>query len=330
MSFANLRARAMLTLGVGACMLAPSAHAQSQAPWPAKTVRLIVPFGPGGAADMFGRLLAARLPDALGQSVIADNRPGAGGLIGAELVTKSSADGYTLVISGIASHVLAPALAVKPPFDPVRDATHIALFGGPPSVFGVHPSLPSRTLREFIQLAKIRPRDLVFGSPGTGTMGHLFGVLFTSRAGIHIGHVPYKTAGAAVTDLVAGHIQTISTTLSTAAPQIRNGRVRALAVSSPQRLQEFPAIPTFAETGYADLVATVWFALSGPPGLPADIVKRLNDEVRKILAAPEVRERLRVDGILTQPLDPHAFTDFVRAELKRWTPVVKASGARPD
>lgn len=325
-----LRKRRACALAVAACGISLIAHAQVPAPWPAKPVRVIVPFGPGGTADMFGRLMSTRLPDAIGQTVIADNRPGAGGLIGAEIVSKSPPDGYTLVISGVASHVIAPALAAKPPFDPQRDATHIALFGGPPSVFAVHPSLPSRTLKEFIQLAKARPKDLVFGSPGTGTMGHLFGVMFTSRAGLTISHVPYKTAGAAVTDLVAGHIQTISTTLSTAAPQIRSGRVRALAISAPQRLQEFAAVATFPELGYADLVATVWFALSGPPGLANDIVKRLNDEVRKILATPEVRERLRADGILTQSLDPQAFAEFVRTEMKRWMPVIKASGARPD
>ena len=312
-----------------AAALASHAIAQSPAPWPAKPVRLIIPFGPGGAADTFGRLLSTRLPEALGQTVIADNRAGAGGLIGAELAAKSPPDGYTLVISGIASHVLAPTLAAKPPFDPLRDATHIALFGGPPAVFAVHPSLPTRNLKELIALAKSRPKELVFGSPGNGTLGHLFGVLFANRAGIAIEHVPYKSASFAVVDIVAGHIQTISTTLSTAAPQIRNGRIRALAISAPQRLQEFPDVPTFPEAGFADLLATVWFALSGPAGLSNEIVSRLNGEVRRILALPEVRERLRADGILPQPLEPQEFTEFVRNELQRWAPIVRSSGARP-
>jgi len=307
-----------------------AAHAQSgeASAWPVKPVRIVIPFAPGGAADMFGRLAAARFSESLGQSVVADNRSGAGGLIGAEVVARSPADGYTLVISGIASHVIAPMLAAKAPFDPLRDVTHVALFGGPPAVFAVHPSIPTKTLQDFVAFAKQRPNELVFGSPGTGTLGHLFGVLFTSRAGLALGHVPYKSASGAVVDITAGHIQTISTTLSTAAAQIRAGRVRPLAISAPERLQEFAQVPTFPELGYAELVATVWFALSAPPGLPAEIVSRLNAEVQRMLAIPEVRARLRADGIVPQPLGAQAFSDFVAAELKRWTPIIRNSGAR--
>ena len=295
--------------------------------WPAKPIRLVIPFGTGGTADTLGRILATRLPESLGQTVVAENRAGAGGLIGSEFVAKSAADGYTLVVSGVASHVLAPTLAAKAPFDPTRDVTHIALFGGPPAVFAVHPSIPTKTLKEFVAFAKLRPKQLVFGSPGTGTLGHLFGVLFANRAGIAIEHVPYKSASIAVVDLVGGHIQTISTTLSTAAPQIRAGRIRPLAISASERLREYAAVPTFRESGYPELLATVWFALSGPAGLPADIVNRLNAETQRILAAPDIRERLRIDGIEPQSMSPQAFADFVAAELKRWTPIIRASGA---
>ena len=334
MSRSNRQAAALamrLAMGLVAAFASAGAHAQTGegAAWPARPVRLVIPFSPGGAADTFGRIVAPRLAEALGQSVIADNRAGAGGLIGADLVAKSPADGYTIVISGVASHVLAPTLAAKAPFDPVRDVTHIALFGGPPNLFAVHPSLPPRALKEFIAFAKRRPKELVFGSPGNGTMGHLFGVLFTNRAGIAIEHVPYKSASGAVVDIVAGHIQTISTTLSTAAPQIRAGRVRPLAISAPERLQEFPSVPTFLESGHPELVATVWFALSGPPGLAAEIVSRLNAESQRIMGLPEVRERLRANGILAQPLGEKAFAEFVASEIKRWTPVIRASGARP-
>jgi tripartite-type tricarboxylate transporter receptor subunit TctC len=287
----------------------------------------VVPFGTGGTADTLGRLVGAKLAESLGQSIIADNRAGAGGLIGSDVVAKSPPDGYTLVVSGVASHVLAPTLAAKPPFDPVRDVTHIALFGGPPALFAIHPSIPARTLKEFVAFAKARPRQLVFGSPGTGTLGHLFGVLFTKQAGIAIEHVPYKSASIAVVDLVGGHIQTISTTLSTAAPQIRAGRIRPLAVSATERVQEYAQVPTFRESGYAELVATIWFALSGPSGLPADIVQRLNAETQRILALPETRERMRIDGIVPQPMSAQAFADYVGAELKRWTPIIRASGA---
>ena len=316
------------SLAAATAVTALCAQAQtSPSSWPAKPIRLVVPFGTGGTADTLGRLVAARLPEALGQTVVADNRAGAGGLIGSDLVAKSPPDGYTLVVSGVASHVLAPTLAAKPPFDPVRDVTHIALFGGPPSLFAVHPSLPTRTLKEFVAFAKARPKQLVFGSPGTGTMGHLFGVLFTKQAGIAIEHVPYKTASIAVTDLVGGHIQTISTTLSTAAPQIRAGRIRPLAISATERVQEYAQVPTFREVGFPELVATIWFALSGPPGLPNDIVQRLNAETQRILALPDIRERLRIDGIVPQPMSAQTFADYVAAELKRWTPVIRASGA---
>ena len=316
------------SLAAATAVTALCAQAQtSPSSWPAKPIRLVVPFGTGGTADTLGRLVAARLPEALGQTVVTDNRAGAGGLIGSDLVAKSPPDGYTLVVSGVASHVLAPTLAAKPPFDPVRDVTHIALFGGPPSLFAVHPSLPTRTLKEFVAFAKARPKQLVFGSPGTGTMGHLFGVLFTKQAGIAIEHVPYKTASIAVTDLVGGHIQTISTTLSTAAPQIRAGRIRPLAISATERVQEYAQVPTFREVGFPELVATIWFALSGPPGLPNDIVQRLNAETQRILALPDIRERLRIDGIVPQPMSAQAFADYVAAELKRWTPVIRASGA---
>jgi tripartite-type tricarboxylate transporter receptor subunit TctC len=312
------------------CVSAP-AHAQSaQNPvWPLKPVRLIIPFGPGGAADTFGRVLAAKLPDSLGQNIIADNRAGAGGLIGSEAAAKSAPDGYTLVISGLASHVLAPTLAARSPFDPVREVTHIALFGGPPAVFGIHPSLPAKSLREFVALAKVSAQDLVFGSPGNGTLGHLFGVLFTSRAGIRIEHIPYKSASGAVLDIAAGHIHSISTTLSTAAPQIRAGRIRALAISAPERIREFGAVPTFRESGYPELIATIWFGLAGPAGLPSEIVQRLNAEVRQILAAADVQERLRVNGMVIQALSVPATGDFIAAEFKRWTPVIRSSGARP-
>ena len=316
-------------LGLAAAGAALHVQAQtSPAPaWPAKPVRLVVPFGAGGTADTLGRILATRLTESLGQTIVVENRAGAGGLIGSDYVAKSAPDGYTLVVSGVASHVLAPTLAPKPPFDPMRDVTHVALFGGPPALFAVHPSLPTRTLKEFVAFAKSRPTQLVFGSPGTGTLGHLFGVLFANRAGIAIEHVPYKTASIAVIDLVGGHIQTISTTLSTAAPQIRAGRIRPLAVSASERIQEYADVPTFRESGYPELLATIWFALSGPAGLPADIVNRLNAETQRVLTLPEVRERLRIDGIVPQPMSAQAFADYVAGEMKRWAPVIRASGA---
>ncbi len=308
--------------------LAVAAFAQT---WPAKTVRVIVPFAPGGTADTLGRIVAVRLSESLGQSFVVENRAGAGGVIGSDLVAKSAPDGYTLVVSGIASHVVAPVLAAsKFPFDPLKDFSHIALFGGPPSVLAVHPSVPAKTLKELVALAKAAPGTLRYGSPGNGTQGHLIAELFKRTAAIDIVHVPYKGASGAMIDLIAGHIEIVSNTLTTAGAQIRAGRARALAISSAARLPDYSGVPTFREAGYPGLVSSIWFALSGPAGLPADIVNKLNAEVRRVLQLREVRERLRPDGIEPGTLDAAAFTEFVAAEITRWAPLVRASGARVD
>jgi tripartite-type tricarboxylate transporter receptor subunit TctC len=247
--------------------------------------------------------------------------------VGSEIASNSPPDGYNLGVSGVASHAIAPSLAAKPPFDPLKDFTHIALFGGPPAVFGVHPSMPVKDLKAFVAFARARPGELSYGSPGNGTQGHLVAELFTQTTGLKLIHVPYKGAAIAMVDIVAGHIHAISTTLTTASGQIRAGRVRGLAISSEQSLPDYPGIPTFKAAGYPNLVATVWFSLSGPAGVPADIVNRLNSEVRRILQLPDVRERLGRDGIMPNQLDPKAFTGYVAAEVKRWAPVIKASGA---
>ena len=298
--------------------------------WPAKTVRIVVPFAPGGTSDTLGRLVAARLGDRFGQSFVIENRAGAGGVIGSELVARSTPDGYTLVVSGVASHAVAPALSAKIPFDPVRDFTHIALFGGPPSVFAVHPSVPAQQLQAFVALAKAKPGLFTYGSPGNGTHGHLLAELFRRVAGIEITHVPYKGASGAMVDLLAGQIDAVSTTLTTAGPLIRVGRARALAISAAARLPDYPGVPTFRELGYPELVATIWFALSGPAGMSPEITNRLNTEVRRIMNLPDVRERLRQEAIEPGALDPKAFAEFVAAEVKRWAPVVRESGARAD
>jgi len=316
-----------IVLGLFGMLAAAPAWPQQ---YPAKSVRFVVPFPPGGTADTLGRIVALKLGESLGQNFVIENRGGAGGVIGSESVSKSAPDGYTLVVSGIASHTIAPALASRPPYDPLRDFTHIALFGGPPAVLGVHPSLPAKDLKAFVALAKARPGDMSYGSPGNGTLGHLAAELLKQKAGIKIVHIPYKGAALAVVDIVAGHIEVISTTLTTASGQIRAGKVRALAISSTKRLPDYAGVPTFREAGYPDLVATVWFSLSGPAGMPADVVNRLNAEVRRILQLSDVRDRLRRDGIEPNQLDAKAFTEFMAAEVKRWGAVVRASGARTD
>lgn len=303
------------------------AHAQN---WPVRPVRVIAPFAAGGTADLLGRITAGKLSESMGQSFIVENRPGAGGVLGSELVARSAPDGYTLLVSGVASHAIAPALSPKFPFDPVKDFAHIALFGGPPSVLAVHPSLPVRDLKSFIAFAKTKPRELTYGSPGNGTQGHLIAELFKRSAGFDFQHIPYKGASGAVVDVMAGHTHAISTTLTTAGAQIRAGRLRALAISSAARLPDYANVPTYREAGYPDLVATIWFSLSGPAALPTEIVNRLNGEVRRALQLPDVRARLLPEGIEAGTMDAKAFTEFVAAEVKRWAPVVKASGAKAD
>ena len=320
------RSQAIRLLALIALAVAASASAQG---WPAKPVRVIAPFTAGGAADTLGRIISTKLTESLGQNFIVENRAGAGGVIGSDLAAKAPPDGYTLVVSGVASHVVAPAVT-RVPFDALKDFTHIALIGGPPAVFAVHPALPAKDLKGFVALAKTKPGELTYGSPGNGTQGHLVAEIFRRSAGIDIRHVPYKGASIAVVDVMAGHIHAISTTLSTASAQIRANRLRGLAVSSAERLAGYRQIPTFRENGYKDLVATVWFGISGPAGMPADVVNRLNSEVRRILQLPDVRERFRLEGIEPAPPDAKSFTSFVSAEIDRWTPVVRASGTKPD
>src|SRR3989454_2270698 len=264
--------------------------------WPAKTVRIIVPFAPGGTADTLGRLVAQRLSESFKENFVVENRAGAGGVIGSELVAKAAPDGYTLVVSGVATHCIAPALSKDFPFDPLRDFTHIALFGGPPGVLVIHPSLPVKDLKQFIAYAKAEGGKLAYGSPGNGTQGHLIAEQLKQVAGIEMTHVPYKGASLAVADLIAGHVPVTSTTLTTASTQIKAGRARALAVSSAKRIPEFPEVPTFGELGYPELTASIWFSLSGPAGIAPEIVSRLNAEVRRGLQAPHLRERPRAPG----------------------------------
>jgi len=299
-------------------------------PWPAKPVRIIAPFAPGGSADTLGRIVAQKLGESFKQSFVVENRPGAGGAIGSEVVARAAPDGYTLVVSGVASHAIAPSLPRGTPYDPLKDFTHIALFGGPPAVLVVNPSVPAKDLKELIALLKKEPGKYSYGSPGNGTHGQLVAELFKQLAGVQMQHVPYKGAAIAISDLMAGHIPVASTTLTTAAGQIHAGKARALAISSEARLPDYPNVPTYAEMGYKELVATVWFSLSGPANLPAEIVERLNAEVRKALDAPDTRARLRPEGIEPGTLGAREFTAFVEAELKRWAPVVKASGTKTD
>jgi len=298
--------------------------------WPARPVKIIAPFAPGGSADTLGRLVAIKLTEALGQQFVVENRPGAGGLLGSEMVARAAPDGYTLVVSGVASHVVAPALNPNLGFDPIKDFTHIALFGGPPDVLVVSKPTPARTLAEFIAYGKSNPGRLSYATPGIGTHGHLVAELLQQRAGFKMEHVPYRGAGQAVGDIVGNQIPSGSFTLTTASEHIRAGTIRALAVSSPKRLPDYPDVPTYTELGFPELVTVTWFSLSGPAGIPEAIVKKLNSEVIKALAQPDIRQRLSRDAIDPEPLDPAAFVRFIEEETKIWVPIARASGAKAN
>jgi tripartite-type tricarboxylate transporter receptor subunit TctC len=250
--------------------------------------------------------------------------------VGSDLVAKAAPDGYTLVISGVASHIVALALAKPPPFDAMRDFTHIALIGGPPIAVIVHPDVPHKDLKSFAAWVKAQGAPVPFGSPGVGTHGHLIGELMARSLGIELLHAPYKGAAPAVGDLIAGQIKLASITLNTAGPQLRAGKAAAIAFTSRKRIEDYPDVPTFTELGYPQLVASTWFSLSGPAKLPDDIAIKLNLEVRKALLMPDVKERFRAEGIETADYDVPAFNRFVAEESRRWTGVVRNSGARAE
>jgi tripartite-type tricarboxylate transporter receptor subunit TctC len=303
-----------------------AAHAAQAADWPAKPVRVVVSYSAGGANDLLGRVFAEQLRKTFGQQFIVENRTGGGGMIGTESVARAAPDGYTLQVSGMPSHVLAPAMNKNVNVDPMRDFTHIAYLGGPPVVMVVHPSLGATTYKEFLSVARARTEPLSFISPGTGSHGFLVGEYLARQEGYKVSHIPYKGAGPALTDLIAGHVKLGTMTFSSAAEQIRAGKVLALAVSTEKRIPNFPDIPTFKEVGQ-DLVAATWFSLSGPAKLPNDVVQQISRETLKAMQLPEVQKRLALDAIETRLMSPEEFTKFIESETARWAPLAKSLAA---
>jgi tripartite-type tricarboxylate transporter receptor subunit TctC len=321
----------MFPLGAAllAAIAAPSQKAQAQA-WPAHQVRFIAPFAAGGTSDTLGRLVAEHLPALLHQPFYVENRVGAGGLIGSKEVATAAPDGYTFVVSGIASHVIAPAFSRNPPYDGVRDFTHVAYLGGPPVVLVVHASLGAHSFKEFLDLARTSPEGLNYVSSGVGTHGFLFAEAMARREHLKLVHVPYKGSNPAVLDLIAGHVKVGAMAWSSAVEQIRAGNLQALGVSSESRLPGFPDVPTFKELGYPDLVAATWFALSGPAKLPFDITHRLNAAVTDVMKEADVRQRMAQEGAEIKLLTPEELTSFVESETARWAPIAKAIGPLDD
>lgn len=292
--------------------------------YPAKPIRLISPFAPGGGASIVARLLGQELLEAWGQPVIVDNRGGAGGAIGTEMGARAPADGYTLVMATASTIVINPLMA-KAPFDPVRDFTPVAHTTTVPLVLVVHPSVPAKTVKELIAYAKTPSARLNFASSGESTISHLAGELFKLTTGTSMAHVPYKGGGQAIVDLMAGHVQTGFVNVLEALPQVNAGRLRALAVSTPVRSAVMPAIPTVAESGAAGFEVIQWSGVMGPAGLPPDIVAKLNTEIMKILARPQMRERLLGGGADPGSGPPAQFGAFIRTEIAKWARIIQSA-----
>lgn len=312
---------------VGALWLSGAVCAQS---YPDKSVRVVVPFPPGGAADIVGRAITQKLTDALGRSFVVDNRSGAGGVLGADLVAHAVPDGYTLLFASSSAMSVNPHIMKKPPYDPLRDFSPVVLIGHTPNLLVIHLSVPAKSVRQLIALAKTRPDELVFASNGTGTLGHLTMELFMQRAGIKMLHVPYRGGAPAMIDTVAGNTSVLFAAFSTVYSQVQAGKLRALAVTSARRIQAAPELPTIAETALPGFESTQWWGVYGPTGLPAAIVARLNESVNKILGSDDIKARLAVEA--TEPLGgtPSDLAKYLKADYERWGKVVRDAGIRAD
>jgi tripartite-type tricarboxylate transporter receptor subunit TctC len=306
-------------------MLAAEAGAQS---YPNRTVRIVVPISAGGSTDVFARTLAIGYTEAWHQQVIVDNRPGAGGMIGSEMVAKAPADGYTLLMA-YTSHVTNPALWARIPYDTLRDFAPVAMVATVPSVLIVHPSLPVRSVRELVAFARRRPHELDYGSSGVGTASHLSGVLFSQRAGVFMTHVPYKGGVPAMYELIGGQISVMFGSLATAFPNIASGRVRALAVTSAKRAVAAPQVPTMHEAGIPGYEAVAWFALFAPAQTPGVVINKLNAETVAMLSQRNLRERFLTQGAEVAVSTSGELHERVLAEMAKWSAVIKAAKIQP-
>lgn len=306
-------------------LIAGSAAAQT---YPSKPVRMMVPFPAGGGSDTMGRIVGTRLSERLGQQIVVENRPGAAGSIGADIVARAPADGYTILLGSTSELVQYPNVNPKIPYDPVRDFAPISLVGTIPLVLVVHPSLPVKNVKGLVALAKARPGEINFGSAGQGATTHLAVELFILLTGVKMTHVPYKGSPQAVADLVSGDVQLGIPTMPAALPFIKSGRVKVLAVSSAKRASNLPDIPSLDEAGVKGYDATLWTGMLAPAGTPKEIINRLHAEIAKVLALKEVNDALDKQGAEAQGSTPEQFTAFIKTEHAKWAKVVKTAGVR--
>ena len=298
-------------------------------PYPSKPIRVVVPFAAGGIADIYARLIGARVTESWGQPVVVENRTGAGGNIGADAVAKSAPDGYTLVMSALGPHAVNVSLFSKMPYDPVKDFAAIALVLEAEGLLVVHPSIPVNSVPELIAHARSNPGKLTFASAGMGTASHLAGELFKTMAKVEMTHVPYKGNVPAITDLLAGQTALLFATMPTVLPQAKAGKLRAVATIGSARASATPELPTVGES-LAGFEVNNWIGLFAPAGTSPEIVRRWNAEVLRIMQSPEIQSRLPNEGARFYPKTPDQFAAFVKSEIAKWAPVVKASGARVD
>jgi len=297
--------------------------------YPSKSARIIVPFGAGGPADIYARYLAQRLQEPLGQSFVIDNRPGAGSIIGTDLVAKSPPDGYTLLLMSN-THTVNESLVPKKPFALMKDFLPIAPINYSDLVLVVHPSVPAKSIKELIALAKAKPNGLNYASSGTGTPYHMAGELFKSMAGVQIVHIPHKGSGEARTSVMSGQVEIMLDAITTMAPMARAARVRALGTTGAKRSTALPDVPTIAEAGVKDYEATIWLGIMAPAGTPKPIVDRLNAEIGKIVARPDVKKAWNEQGAEPMAMTPAEFEKFLNADIAKWAHVVKVAGVKPD
>ena len=307
--------------------LAQLAAAQT---YPQRAIHLIVPFPPGGGNDTVARAIAQQTGPALGQPIVVDNRPGAGGIIGADAAARSAPDGYTLFLGGVASHAVNPHMHTRLPYDPVKDFAPITLVASAPSVLVVHPSVPARTIQEFAAHARANPGKLNYASNGNGSSSHIAAVLYETNAGVKMTHVPYKGVGPALTDLMTGRIEVMFNSIVAILPHIQAGKLRALAVTSKARSSLLPDVPTVAESGWPQYEAGSWYGILAPAGTPSAIIDRLHQEIVKSLKDPEVQKRLAAEGADVIGSTPQEFAAHIRGELARMGQAVKAAGLAPN
>jgi tripartite-type tricarboxylate transporter receptor subunit TctC len=302
----------------------------AQAGYPAKPIRFIAPFPPGGATDTLCRMLAQKLSDAFGQPVTVDNRPGASGNIGHELAMKTAPDGYTLLLTNSSTLTTNPHLFKRLPFDPIADFAPVSLVATAGQVLVVHPSVPVSNVGELVTLAKSRPGQLNFGSGGKGIQSHISGEMFKSMTGVNIVHIPYKGTVQAVADLVAGQVQLVFADMVPAMPHIKSGRLKPLAVTIGERSPALPEVPTMIEAGVPGYNATIWWAVALPRGAQAELIQRLNAELGRIIALPDMQERYASLGMTPAHSTPQQVTDLIRSDTQKFGPILKAAGVDPE